>query len=39
MGQIIIVIYEVLNWSENTSNEGELFSNYIKKVSANEDAS
>ena len=29
MGYTIIEIYEVLNWSENTSNERGLFSNYI----------
>ena len=29
MGYILIEIYEVLNWSENTSNEQNLFSNYI----------
>ena len=29
MGYIIIEIYEVFNWSENTSNEQRLFSNYI----------
>ena len=29
MGYILIEIYEVLNWSENTSNEQRLFSNYI----------
>ena len=29
MGYILIEIYEVLNWSENTSNEERLFSNYI----------
>ena len=29
MGHILIEIYEVLNWSENTSNEQRLFSNYI----------
>ena len=29
MGYILIEIYEVLNWSENTSNERGLFSNYI----------
>ena len=28
-GYILIEIYEVLNWSENTSNEQRLFSNYI----------
>ena len=29
MGYILIEIYEVLNWSENASNEQRLFSNYI----------
>ena len=29
VGYILIKIYEVLNWSENTSNEQRLFSNYI----------
>ena len=29
MGYILIEIYKVLNWSENTSNEQRLFSNYI----------
>ena len=29
IGYTIIEIYEVLNWSENTSNERGLFSNYI----------
>ena len=29
MGYILIEIYEVLNWSKNTSNEQRLFSNYI----------
>ena len=29
MGYILIEIYEVLNWSENTSSEQRLFSNYI----------
>ena len=29
MGYILIEIYELLNWSENTSNERNLFSNYI----------
>ena len=28
-GYILIEIYEVLNWSENTSDEQRLFSNYI----------
>ena len=28
-GYILIEIYEVLNWSENTSNEQRLFSNYM----------
>ena len=28
-GYILIEIYKVLNWSENTSNEQRLFSNYI----------
>ena len=28
-GYILIEIYEVLNWSENNSNEQRLFSNYI----------
>ena len=28
-GYILVEIYEVLNWSENTSNEQRLFSNYI----------
>ena len=29
MGYILIEIYEILNWSENTCNEQGLFSNYI----------
>ena len=29
MGYILIEIYEILNWSENTCNEQRLFSNYI----------
>ena len=29
MEYILIEIYEVLNWSQNTFNEGGLFSNYI----------
>ena len=29
MGYILIEIYEVLNWSENTCNQQRLFSNYI----------
>ena len=29
MGYILIEIYEIVNWSENTCNEQKLFSNYI----------
>ena len=32
MGYILIKIYEVLNWSENTFNEQRLFSNYINML-------
>ena len=39
MGYILIEIYEVLNWSENTSNDQKVIFKLYKHVLANEDSS